>query len=306
MRVLQPPGWPQPKGYSNGVLGQGRLLVTGGLVGWDENEQFASDDFVDQVRQALSNTLAVLAEGGAGPEHIARMTWYVTDKQDYLTRLPELGKVYREVMGRHFPAMAMVQVAALIEDRAKVEIETTALVPEPANRPAQPPAASTPSAKPEKRDALFARNELIAWLQLLKASKSIERRIGGAMLIKHKTSITRFDVLANLERCPGRHATISGLSQMLLGSQGNITRLLDRMEEDRLIQRQEHPGDRRISDVHLTRTGAELFARLAPDHAIWTHEVFGTLNKAELLELIRLLRKLRQRLNEALPGEGGV
>ena len=127
-RAIQPQGWPRPKGYANGMVAEGRLLVTGGLIGWDEQERFPSDDFIDQVRQTLSNTVQVLASGGAGPEHIVRMTWYVTDKREYLERQRELGTVYRETIGRHFPAMAVVEVAALLEDRAKVEIETTAVI----------------------------------------------------------------------------------------------------------------------------------------------------------------------------------
>jgi enamine deaminase RidA (YjgF/YER057c/UK114 family) len=128
-RILQPPHWRQPRGYANGILAEGRLVFVGGQVGWDENEVFHSDDFVAQVRQTLKNTVAVLAEAGAGPEHIVRMTWYITDKREYLRSLKDVGAVYREIIGRHFPVMAMVQVAALIEDRAKVEIETTAVVP---------------------------------------------------------------------------------------------------------------------------------------------------------------------------------
>lgn len=128
-RAIQPSGWPRPKGYANGMVAEGRLLVTGGLIGWDEQERFPSDDFIDQVRQTLSNTVCVLASGGAGPEHIVRMTWYVTDKREYLGRRRELGTVYRQTIGRHFPAMAVVEVAALLEDRAKVEIETTAVIP---------------------------------------------------------------------------------------------------------------------------------------------------------------------------------
>jgi enamine deaminase RidA (YjgF/YER057c/UK114 family) len=130
MRILQPPGWKRPSGYSNGVSASGRLIFVAGQVGWDENEIMRSDDFVDQVRQALGNTLAVLAEDGAGPEHVTRMTWYCTDKRDYRDRLADVGRVYREVMGRNFPAMALVQVVGLVEDDAKVEIETTAVVPE--------------------------------------------------------------------------------------------------------------------------------------------------------------------------------
>ena len=129
MQILQPPGWRRPGGYSNGVAAEGRLVFVAGLVGWDENGKFQSDDFIVQTAQALNNTVAVLAEAGAGPEHVTRMTWYITDRQDYLARQRELGEVYREIMGRHFPAMAMVAVSALMDDRAKVEIETTAVVP---------------------------------------------------------------------------------------------------------------------------------------------------------------------------------
>ena len=111
------------------MVAQGRLLVTGGLIGWDAQERFTSDDFVDQLRQTLQNTLAVLAAGGARPEHVVRMTWYITDKREYLARRREVGAVYRQVIGKHFPAMAVVEVSALLEDRAKVEIETTAVIP---------------------------------------------------------------------------------------------------------------------------------------------------------------------------------
>lgn len=130
MRIVQPEGWPRPRGYANGIVAQGRWLFVAGQVGWDAKESFASDDLVDQVRQALSNTLAVLAAGGARPEHIVRMTWYITDKREYQRRAQELGAVYRELIGRHYPAMSMVQVSALMEDRAKVEIETTAVIPD--------------------------------------------------------------------------------------------------------------------------------------------------------------------------------
>lgn len=129
MRILQPPGWPRPKGYANGIEAEGKLVVVGGQIGWDETETFRSDDFVEQTRQALKNTMAVLAEAGAGPEHVVRMTWYVTDREEYLARGREIGAVYREFMGKSFPAMAMVQVVALMEAQAKVEIETTAVVP---------------------------------------------------------------------------------------------------------------------------------------------------------------------------------
>ena len=130
LEVLQPPDWPRPKGYANGIAASGRHVYVGGMIGWDEKEQFPSDDFIDQAEQALKNTVAVLAEAGAKPEHVVRMTWYVTDKKDYLSRLPEVGKIYRNVMGYHFPAMALLQIVALVEDRAKVEIETTAVIPE--------------------------------------------------------------------------------------------------------------------------------------------------------------------------------
>ncbi len=129
MRILQPAGWPRPKGYANGIEASGRLVIVGGQIGWDETETFQSDDFVEQVRQTLKNTLAVLAEAGAGPEHVVRMTWYITDRNEYLARGREIGAVYRELMGKNFPAMAMVQVVALMEAQAKVETETTAVVP---------------------------------------------------------------------------------------------------------------------------------------------------------------------------------
>jgi enamine deaminase RidA (YjgF/YER057c/UK114 family) len=130
MRIVQPDGWPRPRGYSNGTLAEGRLLFISGQVAWDENERFVSDDIVEQVRQALKNTLTLLAAGGAKPEHVARMTWYLTDKREYLARAREIGAVYRECMGKHFPAMSMVEVSALMEDRAKVEIESTAVIPQ--------------------------------------------------------------------------------------------------------------------------------------------------------------------------------
>jgi enamine deaminase RidA (YjgF/YER057c/UK114 family) len=130
MRIVQPEGWPRPRGYANGVVAEGRVLFISGQVAWDEREQFVSDDIVEQVRQALKNTLTMLKAGGAKPEHVARMTWYLTDKHEYLRRGKEIGAVYREHMGTHYPSMSMVQVAALMEDRAKVEIETTAVIPD--------------------------------------------------------------------------------------------------------------------------------------------------------------------------------
>jgi len=129
MERLNPPGWKRPNGYSNGIAAEGRFVFVAGMVGWNADEKFESCDFVDQFRSALVNTVAVLKEGGAGPEHICRMTMYFTDKQLYLSRLPEVGQVYRDVIGKNFPTMAAVQVVALMEDDAKVEIETTAVVP---------------------------------------------------------------------------------------------------------------------------------------------------------------------------------
>jgi len=130
MQILQPPDWAPPKGYANGIAVRGTTIFVGGQIGWNGQQQFESDDFVTQARQALSNVLAILAEAGAGPQHITRMTWYVTDKREYVASYRALGAAYREVVGRHFPAMTAVQVAALIEDRAKVEIEATAVVPD--------------------------------------------------------------------------------------------------------------------------------------------------------------------------------
>ena len=129
MRIVQPEGWPRPRGYANGIVAEGRVLFISGQVAWNEREQFESDDIVDQVRQALRNAVTMLQAGGARPEHVARMTWYITDKREYLARGKEIGKVYRELMGSHYPTMSMVQVAALMEDRAKVEIEVTAVIP---------------------------------------------------------------------------------------------------------------------------------------------------------------------------------
>jgi len=128
--VLQPPGWVQPKGYSNGIEARGRQIYVAGMVGWNEKAEFETDDFVGQCRQTLRNIVQTLACAQAGPQHIVRMTWYVKDKHEYLARARELGMVYQEVIGRHYPVMALVQVADLVEDRAKVEIEATAVVPD--------------------------------------------------------------------------------------------------------------------------------------------------------------------------------
>lgn len=129
-QFLHPSQWKATPGYSNGVAATGRLVVTGGMVGWNADQQFESDDFAAQTGQVLQNIVAVLAEAGARPEHIVRLTWYVTDKRAYLDSLAELGRVYKAAIGRHYPAMALVQVVALVEDRALVEIEATAVIPE--------------------------------------------------------------------------------------------------------------------------------------------------------------------------------
>jgi len=129
MDILQPPGWPRPRGYSNGVAASGRQVFVSGMIGWNADGRFESDDFGLQARQALLNVVAVLLEADARPEHIVRMTWYVVDKREYLAASEVLGAAYREIIGRHYPAMTAVQVSALIEDRARVEIEVTAVVP---------------------------------------------------------------------------------------------------------------------------------------------------------------------------------
>ncbi|MEW6643504.1 MAG: RidA family protein [Pseudomonadota bacterium] len=127
-QVLQPGGWPRPKGYSNGMLAEGRLIVTGGVVGWDAEERFP-DTFVAQVKQTLQNIVAILAEGGARPEHLVRLTWYVVDMEEYVSNLKAVGQAYREVVGAHYPTMALVQVVRLVEPSARVEIEATAVLP---------------------------------------------------------------------------------------------------------------------------------------------------------------------------------
>ncbi len=130
MKTLQPPGWAPAKGYANGIAARGMQIFVGGQIGWNAQQQFESDDFIAQTAQTLKNIVAVLAEAGAGPQHMVRMTWYVIDRVEYNSRLKELGAVYREVMGRSFPAMSCVQVAGLMEARAKVEIEVTAVLPD--------------------------------------------------------------------------------------------------------------------------------------------------------------------------------
>lgn len=130
MKHLQPAGWLPAKGYANGIATRGTQVFVGGQIGWNARQQFESDDFILQTAQALRNVVAVLQAGGAGPEHMVRMTWYILDRLEYNARLKELGSVYREIIGRHFPAMTCVQVAALVEARAKVEIEVTAVLPD--------------------------------------------------------------------------------------------------------------------------------------------------------------------------------
>jgi enamine deaminase RidA (YjgF/YER057c/UK114 family) len=131
VQFLHPKGWAPAKGFTNGVAATGRQVFVAGQVGWTAEQRFESDDFVVQVERALANVVAVLAEAEARPEHLVRLTWYVTDKRDYISRLAEVGQAYRRTVGRHYPAMTLIQVAALLEDRAKVEIEATAVVPTP-------------------------------------------------------------------------------------------------------------------------------------------------------------------------------
>lgn len=130
MQRLQPPDWAPPKGYANGVAARGTLIFVGGQIGWDAQQQFQTDDFVAQCQQALHNVLSVLQQAAAGPQHMVRMTWYVSDRVEYNARLKELGSVYRDVMGKHFPPMTCVEVSGLVEARAKIEIEVTAVLPD--------------------------------------------------------------------------------------------------------------------------------------------------------------------------------
>jgi enamine deaminase RidA (YjgF/YER057c/UK114 family) len=129
MRILQPEGWPRPRGYSNGIEAEGRMVFVAGQIGWDETEKFRASDFAGQFRQALANTLAVLKETSAGPEHIVRMTWFITSREEYMASLPALGAAWKELMGRNYPTMAVIIVAGLVEPEARIEIETTAVVP---------------------------------------------------------------------------------------------------------------------------------------------------------------------------------
>ena len=129
-QTLQPPDWAKPLGYANGIAASGRQVFIAGQVGWNAQQQFESDNFVSQTEQTLKNIVTILAEAGGAPEHIVRLTWYVTDKQEYLDNLKEVGRCYRQVMGKHFPAMSLIQIAGLVEDGAKLEIEATAVIPE--------------------------------------------------------------------------------------------------------------------------------------------------------------------------------
>ena len=130
MKILHPPNWPRPRGYSNGISAKGRIVVTGGIVGWDKNENFVKQDIAGQAAQAFKNIVLILAEGGAKPENIVRMTWYITDKIGYINSQKLIGESYRKNFGKHFPAMAVVEVASLMEEEAKLEIEVMAIVDE--------------------------------------------------------------------------------------------------------------------------------------------------------------------------------
>ena len=129
MKFLQPESWTQPKGYANGIVAEGKLIILGGQIGWNAKQKFESDEFVPQFRQTLENIITLLTEVGAGPEHIVRLTWFITDRDAYLDSQKEMGQAYRNIMGRNFPAMSVVQVVKLIEDRALIEIEATAVLP---------------------------------------------------------------------------------------------------------------------------------------------------------------------------------
>ncbi len=130
MKTLQPPDWAKPKGYANGIAAKGTLVFTSGMIGWNANCEFETDDFVEQTQQALQNIVAVMLEAGGKPEHLVRLTWFITDKTEYLEHQTRLGAVYRSVIGRHYPVMSVVEVSALLEPRAKVEIEATAVIPD--------------------------------------------------------------------------------------------------------------------------------------------------------------------------------
>jgi len=134
MRILQPHGWPRPRGYSNGIEAEGRFVFVAGQIGWDETGKVVSGKFADQLRQALANTLAVMREADAAPEHVTRMTWFITSREDYEASLPELGAIWKQAMGPNYPAMSVIIVSGLVERDAKIEIETTAVVPHPEHR----------------------------------------------------------------------------------------------------------------------------------------------------------------------------
>jgi enamine deaminase RidA (YjgF/YER057c/UK114 family) len=149
MQILQPPGWAKPRGFSNGISASGKLVFVAGQIGWTGESKWEAKDFAGQFRQTLKNTLAVLAEAGGKPEHIVRMTWYIVDKGEYLGAIKEVGAAYRDLIGRHYPAMAVLQVGALMEDEARIEIETTAVVPDPTSAEAarrSPSSAAAPAA----------------------------------------------------------------------------------------------------------------------------------------------------------------
>ena len=130
MIILQPPAWPRPKGYANGIMASGKMIFIAGVIGWDEKEQFQNEDIVDQFRQCLFNILAILKEAGAGPQHMVRMTWYVKNIDEYRSRLGEIGSVYKELIGKNFPVMSCVGVTGLVEEKAQLEIEVTAVLPD--------------------------------------------------------------------------------------------------------------------------------------------------------------------------------
>ncbi len=130
MQILQPPGWPRPKGYANGVAASGKMVFLAGTVGWNEKEQFETDDFAGQARRVLQNIVTLLNEAGAGPEHLVRMTWFISDKKEYLDSRKEIGAAYRQIIGRHYPPMSVIEVSGFIEEGAKLEVEATAVIPE--------------------------------------------------------------------------------------------------------------------------------------------------------------------------------
>lgn len=129
MQILLPDGWPRPKGYSNGIVAEGKMVFLAGQIGWDENQEFASLDLVDQFRQTLINIRTLLSETNAGPEHVVRMTWFITSRDEYLQKIKEIGGVYRDIFGKNYPVMSVVEIKSLVETHARVEIEVTAVIP---------------------------------------------------------------------------------------------------------------------------------------------------------------------------------